>query len=86
VVEIDKAIGGPQTLVKFFTRYQFARLFEQRDQNGQRLLLKVDYLAALPKLTATRIQLKGTEAHQLSYGSGGLRQGTSEGHRSITNR
>ena len=71
MVEIDKGIGGPQTLVEFFTRHQFAMLFEQRNQNSQRLLLKADSLAVLPKLTDTRVQFERTKAHQLFAGAAG---------------
>jgi hypothetical protein len=65
VIEIHESVGGPDSLLEFFAGYNFARLFEQRLQNPERLLLQPNANSAFAQLSGTQIQLKAIETHEL---------------------
>ncbi|HEY2171966.1 MAG TPA: hypothetical protein VGJ30_20250 [Candidatus Angelobacter sp.] len=65
VIEIYESVRRPDSLLEFFAGDNFARLFEQRLQNPERLLLQPNANSAFAQLSGTQIQLKAIETHEL---------------------
>jgi hypothetical protein len=55
VVEIHERVFGPKPLAKLFSSDQLAGLLQQDGQYLQRLILKLDLMAALVKLTGAQV-------------------------------
>jgi hypothetical protein len=58
VFEIDESVGLPQPLAQIVTRNDFARPFEQGDDDLSRVFLQVDSFAIAVQLACGRIQFE----------------------------
>jgi hypothetical protein len=56
VVEINEGIGGPDSFLKFFAGCNLTRIFQQRLQNQERLLLQTYANASSAKLARPMIE------------------------------
>jgi hypothetical protein len=56
VVEVNKRVRGPDSLLKFFAGYDLTPIFQQGLQYQERLLLQADTDAAFAKLARPMIE------------------------------
>jgi hypothetical protein len=55
MVEIHEGVFGPKPLAKLFSRHYLAGLLQQHGQNLKGLVLKLDLVAVLVKLTGAQV-------------------------------
>jgi hypothetical protein len=71
MIEIDKGVGRPDSLLQLFPRNHRARIFQQNLQNLQGLLLKLDSDALLAWFPSAQVHFENTEAdrglHMMSF-------------------
>jgi hypothetical protein len=63
VIEINKGVRRPETLLQFFTGDHFSWTLKQNLQNLQRLLLQLYLHALLSQFSRVGINLEGAESN-----------------------
>jgi hypothetical protein len=64
VIEVDKSVGGPDSLLQLFPRDHRAWIFQQNLKNLQGLLLKLDLDALLAQFPGANIHFVDAEANR----------------------
>ena len=72
VLEVNKSVGGPQSVAEFFPRYQFAGMFEQDGQNLERHFLELDLAAVMAQFVGGEVGFEGAETGMTSLCGGYL--------------
>jgi hypothetical protein len=81
VFEVDEGIRGPELPVKLFPRNHFSRVFQEADQNLDRLSFKPDFAALLPEFGRAQVKLedpKSDDTRAWQYWSHCVRPGDPE--------
>src|SRR5262245_33534265 len=68
VIEIDERIGRPQRLTHFFAGDEIAVMVEEKHQQLERLLLKLDSDALLAELSRAPVDFVDAKAHDAPFG------------------
>jgi hypothetical protein len=63
LLKVHKCIGRPEFLVKHFACNQFARIFEETDEDPDRLPFQPDLAALFPEFARTQIELEDPELY-----------------------
>ena len=63
LIEVAKAIVGPNAGSQFFSGYNLSRLFQQDLQQFERLLLKFDPDTRFAEFSRAKVDLVGTKSH-----------------------
>ena len=64
MLKVDEGVGGPKFPVKLFARNQLTWVFEETDQDLNRLPFKPDFSALPLELARTQIKLEDPESDQ----------------------
>jgi hypothetical protein len=71
VLEVDKRIGRPEPLAQLVARDDAAGPLEQRLQQPQRLILKVDAASLAAQVSGSRVELERPEPRRAGAGMPG---------------
>ena len=72
VIEVNEGIRGPEKAIQLISRDQFARIFQQIDQDEERLFAELDGQTGAAQFHSSRVDFEDTEmpAPSRAYGRG----------------
>src|SRR5580692_2391299 len=75
-IKIDEGVGRPKFLAEFLAGYHFPRMFQQKRENLEGLLLQLDSNTAFAQLCRAQIHFKDAKAPTLRAAFRALHTGT----------